>query len=283
LRDLLDKTSERLWAFRYTPIEIRLSKLLERCTEWKAPATISEVARVLNGQQKFLGRLDHQVKLRGYRIDLGEVEHALLAQPSVAQAVAVIREDRPGDQRLVAYVVRTPEAISDETKLEAALRQVLPAYMVPSAIVALTALPVTPNGKVDRRALPAPTWQSERAVEYVAPRTPVEDVLCGIWAEVLGLERVGVTDDFFALGGHSLLATQVVARVRTVLGLELPLRLLFGEPTPGELASFIAASRDNLSLGMQTVIPALPRGRQSPISAAGRGSVTNTSAHVRDA
>jgi amino acid adenylation domain-containing protein len=183
------------------------------------------------GALEYLGRLDDQVKIRGFRIEPGEVEAALSAHAGVLEARVVVREDAPGDKRLVAYVVGGVPA--DE--LREHLRRSLPEHMVPAAFVALERLPLTPNGKLDRKALPAPelALAEER---YVAPRTPVEEVLAGIWVEVLRQERVGVEESFFELGGHSLLATRVVSRVREVLAVELPLRALFEGPTVAELA-----------------------------------------------
>ncbi|HEU0052543.1 MAG TPA: amino acid adenylation domain-containing protein, partial [Longimicrobium sp.] len=184
-----------------------------------------------DGTLEYLGRLDEQVKIRGFRIELGEIEVRLAEHPEVREAVVLAREDVPGDRRLVAYVVGAVEADA----LRAHLRQGLPEYMLPSAFVALDRLPLTANGKVDRKALPAPEPASAED-RYVAPRTPVEEVLAGIWAEVLRLERVGVEESFFDLGGHSLMATRVVSRVRAVFAVELPLRALFEGPTVAELA-----------------------------------------------
>jgi amino acid adenylation domain-containing protein len=179
---------------------------------------------------EYLGRLDEQVKVRGFRIEPGEIEAALRRVPGVADCAVVVREDVPGDRRLVAYVAGDVEG---ET-LGAELRRTLPDYMVPAAFVAVDALPLTPNGKLDRRALPAPEYAARE--RYVAPRTPVEEVLAEVWAEVLGQERVGTRDSFFALGGHSLLAMRLVSRVRDAFGVELPLRALFEGPTVAELA-----------------------------------------------
>jgi amino acid adenylation domain-containing protein len=189
-----------------------------------------------DGTLEFLGRLDGQVKVRGFRIEPGEIEAALLGHEDVRECAVLMREDA-GEQRLVAYVVGGVEA--DE--LREHLRRSLPGYMVPAAFVALEALPLTPNGKLDRKALPAPEYTAG-ADRYVAPRTPVEEGLAEIWAEVLRLERVGVEESFFDLGGHSLLATRVVSRVRKRFGVELPLRALFEHRTVAELARVLAES-----------------------------------------
>ncbi len=189
-----------------------------------------------DGELEFLGRIDHQVKIRGFRIELGEVEAALLGHGLVGQAVALAREDAPGEKRLVAYVTAAGEQAVEAEDLRAHLRRSLPDYMVPSAIVVLEALPLTPNGKIDRKALPAPEGRVTTR-EYVAPRTPVEETLAGIWAEVLRLDRVGAHDNFFELGGHSLLATRVAAQVREALGVEMPIRTLFNAPTVAELGA----------------------------------------------
>jgi amino acid adenylation domain-containing protein len=191
-----------------------------------------------DGELEFLGRTDAQVKVRGIRIEPGEVESALLEQPGVREAVVVAREAPSGiagDRRLVGYVVAAPGAALSPAALREQLRARLPEHMVPSAVVELEALPLTPSGKLDRGALPQPEYAAD-ADRYVAPRTPVEEVLAGIWAEVLGLERVGVEESFFELGGHSLLATRVVSRARELFGVEVPLRALFEGPTVAELA-----------------------------------------------
>ncbi|HEU0077456.1 MAG TPA: phosphopantetheine-binding protein, partial [Longimicrobiaceae bacterium] len=190
-----------------------------------------------DGVLEFLGRTDGQVKVRGFRVEPGEIEAVLRGEPGVREAVVVAREDRPGDRRLVAYVVaeRDGGAADPVPALRAAVRALLPEYMLPSAFVALESLPLTPNGKVDRQALPAPDAGGAPEAEYVAPRTPVEEVLAGIWAEVLGVERVGVHDNYFDLGGHSLLATQLVARIRE-LRVEVPVRRVFETPTVAGLA-----------------------------------------------
>ncbi|HEV2736703.1 MAG TPA: amino acid adenylation domain-containing protein, partial [Longimicrobiaceae bacterium] len=195
------------------------------------------------GELEFLGRVDSQVKVRGFRIEPGEVEAVLGAHPAVREAVVVVREEG-GDRRLVGYV--TPGAGADlaPAGLRSWLRERLPEHMIPSAFVQLERLPLTPSGKPDRRALPAPeAWDGGAA--YVAPRPPGEEVLAGIYAEVLRVERVGVDDGFFELGGHSLLATQAASRARQAFGVEVPLRMLFEAPTVAQLAGRIEALHGN--------------------------------------
>ncbi|MBV9772681.1 MAG: amino acid adenylation domain-containing protein, partial [Gemmatimonadetes bacterium] len=197
--------------------------------------TGDRVRRRADGELEFLGRVDQQVKIRGFRVEPGEIESVLRAHPAVRDAAVTARDDAPGGRRLVAYLVLADSA-PDAAALRTYLAGRLPEHMVPGAFVVLEALPLTPTGKVDRRALPAPTGAAAAAREYVAPRTAEEELLAGIFAEVLRLERVGIHDDFFELGGHSLLATQVASRIETVFGTEVPLRLLFEAPTVAGLA-----------------------------------------------
>ena len=192
-----------------------------------------------DGQLEHMGRMDFQVKVRGYRIELGEIENNLLVHPAVARVVAMAREDQPGDVRLVAYVVAAPGQAIDTQALTAHLRGTLPDYMIPQHIVPLDAIPLLPNGKVDRKALPSPRGGLTQAVARTAPRTDTERRIAAVMAEVLGLPDVGVDDDFFALGGHSLLGARLTARISRALGVSLPLRTLFDAPTVARLAEAV--------------------------------------------
>ena len=193
-----------------------------------------------DGTLEFLGRLDHQVKIRGFRIELGEIETLLRAHDDVKQAVVVVREDAPGEKRLVAYLVPAAEPAPNATALRAWLKKDLPEYMVPAAFVMLAALPLTPNGKVDRKALPAPDQQRGTAAgTFVAPRDPLEEQLVRIWEKTFGHDHIGVRDNFFELGGHSLLAVRLFAQVARFTGKELPLVTLFQAPTIEQLAGVL--------------------------------------------
>ncbi|HEX7185752.1 MAG TPA: amino acid adenylation domain-containing protein, partial [Thermoanaerobaculia bacterium] len=217
-----------------------------------------------DGALEFLGRTDRQVKIRGVRVEPGEIEAVLARQPDVQEAAVLAREDVPGERRLVAYFVPAPEAGSpDLDDLRARLARELPDVMIPAAFVPLPALPLTPHGKVDRKALPAPEMGPRDKEGLVAPRTPAEEVLAGIWSALLGIERVGAHDDFFALGGHSLMATRVVSRIKDVFGVEIPLRALFAGPTVAALAEQIGAVR----AGAFEEPPLLPTGAvEAPLS-----------------
>ncbi|MGW2028304.1 amino acid adenylation domain-containing protein, partial [Streptomyces decoyicus] len=217
-----------------------------------------------DGQLDYLGRVDFQVKVRGYRIELGEIESVVVADAGVAQCVVIVREDRPGDQRIVAYVVPVD---GDERLDVAGLReraaQALPAYMVPSAFIQLGSFPLNPNGKVDRKALPAPELPA--APTSRRPRNPREEILCGFFAEILGVDRVGIDDNFFDLGGHSLLATRLVSRIRTTFGAELAVRDLFE-------ASSVAGLADRLddAAGARAALAPVERPELVPLSYAQR-------------
>ncbi|MBW4594952.1 MAG: amino acid adenylation domain-containing protein [Brasilonema angustatum HA4187-MV1] len=220
-----------------------------------------DLARYLpNGELEYLGRIDNQVKIRGFRIELGEIEVLLASHPAVWEGVVVVREDEPGDKRLVAYVVPKKEQSLTAAQLRQFLTDQLPAYMVPNTFVLLESLPLTANGKVDRRALPTPDLNSQASDQYVAPRTPVEETLAQIWAQVLKVEQVGVYDNFFELGGHSLLATQLVSRIRDRFKVQLRLRELFNAATIAELAQSIGKlQQQNLEF---TTSPILPRSKR---------------------
>ncbi|HEY2963604.1 MAG TPA: phosphopantetheine-binding protein, partial [Pyrinomonadaceae bacterium] len=182
--------------------------------------------------------------IRGFRIELGEIEVALHQSPSVKQCVAVAREDRPGNKYLAAYVVVNEQADTSGAALSDFLRQRLPEHMIPSTFVMMDKLPVTANGKLDRQSLPAPDEsQLPRAREFVAPRSPVEESLVGVWKDVLGIERIGVHDNFFELKGNSLLVVRLISRLRQMFHVDLPLHLLFEAPTIAQLAVSIAQAQ----------------------------------------
>jgi hypothetical protein len=189
-----------------------------------------------DGLIEFLGRADDQVKIRGFRVEPGEVEVALSRHPNVRRAVVIAREDHAGRKALFAYVVSELDPAPSASELRQHLGQTLPEYMIPSSFSTLSAIPLTPSGKVDRAALPEPCEAVPDESDFIAPRTPFEEVVAGIWAQVLGAERVGVTRGFFELGGHSLRAMQVIARVRDVFGVELSIRAFFETPTVEQMA-----------------------------------------------
>ncbi|MFE2032055.1 amino acid adenylation domain-containing protein [Streptomyces scopuliridis] len=213
-----------------------------------------------DGVLEFVGRADEQVKVRGFRIELGEIEAVLARHPGLAQVAVIVREDRPGDKRLVAYTVAEVRTDApDASALRDHAGAALPEYMVPAAFVALDSLPVTENGKLDRKALPAPDYAA--ASTRRAPRTPEERMLCEVFAEVLGLPEVGIDDSFFDLGGHSLLATRLVSRLRSAFGVELAVRSLFEAPTPARLVESIAGAAR-----ARTALRPVPRPELIPMS-----------------
>jgi amino acid adenylation domain-containing protein len=224
-----------------------------------------DLARVLTtGQIECLGRVDHQVKIRGFRIELGEIETAIADFPEIRQAVVVAREDAPGDKRLAAYVVAAQPEKFRAAELREWLKQRLPPYMIPAAVVALPALPLTNNGKIDRKALPSPEQASAAATgQFAAPRTQTEKDMAAIWQQVLGVEKVGIHDNFFDLGGHSLLAVNLFAQITQTFGNTLSLNTLFETPTVEDLARFIDDHRE--STPKNRVIPIRPQGTKPPV------------------
>ena len=220
------------------------------------PRVVGEVARLCverlyrtgdqvkwlpDGRLDYVGRIDYQVKLRGFRIELGEIETLLADDPTVRQAVVIVREDVPGDKRLVGYVLAREGRSCDPLALRRALKDMVPDYMVPAAIVPLETFPLTPNGKVDRGALPAPSAEPVHdSAQAIEPRTRVELQLVAIWEQVLGIAPIGVRDNFFALGGYSLLALRMFSAIEQTVGIRLPMAMLFQAPTIEQLAAVLA-------------------------------------------
>jgi amino acid adenylation domain-containing protein len=219
-----------------------------------------------DGNITFVGRADHQIKLRGYRIELGEIESMIGEHEDVREAVVIVREDHPDDKRLVAYVTPDEGRQIDRSQLLQNLKSRLPEYMLPAAIVALKDLPRTPNGKLDRRKLPIPEPISDTANDIALPRTPVEDVVSGLWSVVLGVPSVRIHDNFFDSGGHSLLATQLISRLRDCFKLELPLRTLFENPTVAGLAESVEEALKCARESDQPPLRQVPRDRELPLS-----------------
>jgi amino acid adenylation domain-containing protein len=246
--------------------ELTIAKFIDN--PFKTNALIyktGDLARYLaNGEIEYLGRIDHQIKLRGFRIELGEIEAVLSQHSAVHECVVMAREDVPGNQRLVAYLV--PELVAENIvndELRQYLRQKLPEYMIPSAFVNLESLPLTPNGKINRRALPAPdNTGGELTSDFVLPRHPVEAVLADIWSQILGIAQISIHNNFLELGGHSLLATQVISRIRKTLEVDISLQHLFELPTIAKLATNIQAINNQ---SVATITP-VNRQQKSPLS-----------------
>ena len=221
-----------------------------------------------DGNMEFMGRIDEQIKIRGYRIEPGEIETVLSEHPQIKEVVVILREDSPGDQRLVAYYVTEISEPPDVADLRDFLKSRLPDYMIPAAFVAIDSVPLTSHGKVDRRALPRPEYsRDDRVTEYVPPRDENERTLVTIWQEILQVENIGIDDNFFELGGHSLLATRVISRIRDQFGVELPLRHLFEYPTVAGLSAQIIAAGANLpARSGQQPIQKADRSKPLPLS-----------------
>jgi thioesterase domain-containing protein/acyl carrier protein len=235
-----------------------------------------DLGRLLeNGDILCLGRIDHQVKIRGHRIELGEIEHSLIKQPGVKEAVVIAREDRPGDQRLVAYIVPTsanlPEGshvpAQQQRALENGLHNLLPAYMVPNDFVAMKQLPLTANGKIDRKALPRPAARegaaSSSTKEFVPPTTELEKIIAASWIRSLGLTKVSIHDDFFELGGHSMIAIQVMTQLDKALGKRLPLTTLVECPTIAQLARRL--EQTDSAVSWSSLVPIRAEGSKTPL------------------
>lgn len=222
---------------------------------------------LVDGNIEFIGRIDRQVKIRGFRIEIEEIEATLLQHAAVVESVVAVREGETGDRSLVAYVVADSDSLPALTELRTFLKEHLPEYMLPAAFVRLDKLPLTPNGKVDRQALPEPdSARPELEINFVAPSTPIEEVLVEIWCSVLGVDRVGVEDNFFELGGHSLLATQVITRIRKAFRIDLPLRTIFEWPTVASLATCVKRSlRGGQGLQAPPIVP-ISRDQEVPLS-----------------
>jgi amino acid adenylation domain-containing protein len=219
-----------------------------------------------NGNIEFLGRIDYQVKIRGFRVELGEIEAVLNKHPQLQNAAVTVWEEQPGNQHLVAYVVTNEEHSITNNQVRDFLKEKLPDYMVPSVVVLLEKMPLTPNGKIDRRSLPVPDIQSSYRANFVAPRNPTQEVIAGLWSEVLNLQQIGIHDNFFELGGHSLLGTQIISRLRSLFQIDIPLRRLFESPTIAELSEFINTTRHADSGLIESAIEPIKRNTDLPLS-----------------
>ncbi len=222
-----------------------------------------------NGDIQCLGRIDHQVKVRGYRIELEEIEHSLIKQAGIKEAVVVAREDIPGDPRLVGYVVlneddTTTDLKTQITEWQQGLLALLPEYMVPDDFVLMTSIPITPNGKIDRKALPKPDYNNiSRLGEYIAPRTDIEKQVAEVWQELMGIEKISIFDNFFELGGRSLVAVQIMARIEKLTGKRLPLATLFEHSTIEKLS--LRLNVDAKSITWDSLVPIKPKGSKMPL------------------
>jgi amino acid adenylation domain-containing protein len=227
-----------------------------------------DLVRYLNdGNMIFIDRLDTQVKIRGYRIELGEIENAMQQHPQIDDAVLIAREDIPGDKRITAYFIPVHNQELPVKKIRTFLKKQLPDYMIPAAFVSLKTLPLTASGKVDRKALPKPDYARPQAEgEFVAPRTANEEILTGIWQDILNIERISIHDNFFELGGHSLLATQLMSRIRNSFGVELELRYLFESPTVSSLVLNIEEARLRAEGITAPPLKPVPREQVLPLS-----------------
>lgn len=225
--------------------------------------TGDQVKWLPDGRLDYIGRIDYQVKLRGFRIELGEIEAVLADDPTVKQAVVIVREDAPGDKRLVAYVVAREGRRCDPQALRRALRDMVPDYMVPAAIVPLNEFPLTSNGKVDRGALPAPVAEPVHdSAQPIEPRNRVELQLVAIWEQVLGITPIGVRDNFFALGGYSLLALRMFSAIEQTFSIRLPMAVLFQAPTIEQLADVLAG--EGCTVRWRSLVAIQPEGKNPP-------------------
>ena len=212
-----------------------------------------------DGNIEFLGRLDHQVKIRGFRIELGAIEAVLGQHFAIRETVVIATEDYIGDKCLVAYIIPQSDRVLTASEVRRFLKEKLPKYMVPSAFIMLDAIPLTPNGKIDRRALPAPDWEQRDLEEiFVAPRTPIEEALADIWSQILGVKQIGVKDNFFDLGGHSLLAVRLVAEIEKAVNIKVPLAALFQFTTVEQMARFVQDENSSTGASKQEQFLDLP-------------------------
>jgi amino acid adenylation domain-containing protein len=229
----------------------------------------------VDGSIDYLGRADHQVKIRGFRIELGEIEAMLGQHEAIRHAVVIARQEGDGDKRLVAYLVGGGAGVPSTSDLRSYLKERLPEHMIPSAFVTLESIPLTTNGKLNRGALPAPeASRPELGADFIAPRTPIEELLGELWVELLGVERVGVHDNFFDLGGHSILGTVMISSLRKKANVDLPVRSIFELPTIAELAKLICKTQARgVEPGSLPIVPVLRVAQRVSVSAAGMQTI----------